>query len=268
MKHQSTILRISLVTLFLVSVLGAKAQDISTPDQLTEVTGADAGAKSNAIFCFEGDSFTLTATTDAGNGQTFETFKWERQHYDGTLEELPGTTNILTNTAGLEPGYYTFYVTGNVANDAGANPDVICSADPETFTVYVLPPLNVTLSVAGNNGNLLYCENDLPEDLVLSANVVKDPAHDVPETFTYKYQWYKASGTDAAQPISSATSATYTINEANDAAAGSFKYSLVVSLEVKDTCSYNSLDSATEGSVDIIVTPKPGKPTITITPNP
>jgi len=261
MKMKTTILQSSIIAMLLLGFTSLKAQ-ISSPDGLN-VSGDD---KSKAIFCYQGDTFTLRATTDAGNGQTFDSFKWEREHNnDGSLTEVQnGSSQTLANTGSLEPGYYTFWVTGHVTNDQGTNPDVVCSADPETFTVYVLPPLNVTVLPSGNNGNLLYCSNDLPDDLVLTANVVQDPTHAVSEEFTYKYQWYKAEGIGTPQAITGATNQTYTINDTNDATAGTFQYSVIASLEIKDACQYNSLESATNGSVDIIVTPKPTKPSISI----
>lgn len=208
----------------------------------------------NAVLCQGTGNVTLTASTDAGGGMTYDANGYTWIDVNGGNTTLPDKTNaILLNN--LAPGYHTYRVMGTVTSTA------TCTADFEEFTIYVLPPLTISIASSGNAVSNIYCTDNLPTSVLLSATV--SPGTPVTEAFGYNYQWYQVEGaTETA--IAGATSSTYSVE---NLAQGNIKYKVKATFKVLTACTYDSSTNATGGAVEIIVKPKPTKPVITLSMN-
>lgn len=219
--------------LFLITTLTsiAKAQTVSSLNDLA--------ANTKGVYC-PTDAVKLSANS------TGTTFTWKR--YQGTT--VSGTPTTLTqNTADIvdnptAPGYYTYVSIGLNAQSCESE-----ASDPTI--VYVLPA--ITASITSNMPTSSYCNTQVPTTLTLTATAGE--ATTVPETFAYTYQWYKSGN-----PITGATSATYTLNNTNDAAVGTNAYTVKINYQIKACTETES------NSVNLTVTAAPTKPVVTITP--
>lgn len=211
---------------------------------------ADFAQPVNEVVC-EGLTVTLTASTDAGGGLVYDPDKYEWIDVTNGNTQVAETSNTLVLN-GLLPGMHTFRVRGTVTSES------TCTGEFEEFTFYVLPALDVTIASSGDANGNIFCSDELPLTIQLTAAVTPKTA--VTEVFGYTYQWYKVEGgTETA--ISGSTSASYTVG-AN--ALGTATYKVVTAYRVDGTCVFDS-SASSAGAVNIIVKPRPVKPTITFT---
>lgn len=156
----------------------------------------------------------------------------------------------------------------------------------QEFTVYVLAPLSLT--VTSSSAIEEFCADDMPTDYVFTAAASFDPTVNFNsqtdltsptlENFDLTFNWYKiADGATldvaTATPIktTSTTSATTqddydfnTTDDPNALATGSWNYYVTVSYNIKGYGPFTGVLGGTTDLTLIKVTPKPGKPTITI----
>lgn len=296
MKKTMTTLKAGLVGLILTAGFSASAQLIS-PNNPATLQPPLSGTGTEAIFVYGGTGFTLTASTtstgDGGqSGITFTDFDWLFRNSSGGGDAVSslasatatpgGTVNSQLNVTGLAPGFYTFIAQGITDGE-------VCSSEPEEFTVFILAPLSLTVT-SGGDASILYCTDDMAAntltvtaayDAGVSWNTETNLSAENPALgdFELRYRWYKvADGTtfDAgtATPIRENTPSTntaqdtYTFDIANDTEVGAWNYYVAVDYTVKASGPYvNALGGMSTPTV-IEVTPKPGKPTITIQANP
>lgn len=208
----------------------------------------------DAVLCQGTGNVTLTATTDAGGGMNYDANGYTWIDVNGGNTTLPDKTNAIL-LSNLTPGYHTYRVMGTVTSTA------TCTADFEEFTIYVLPALNISIASSGNAVSNIYCTDNLPASVLLSATV--SPTTPVSETFGYNYQWYQVAGATETE-IAGATSSTYSVTNLSQ---GNIKYIVRATFKVLSSCTYDSSTNASGGAVEIIVKPKPTKPVITLSMN-
>ncbi len=290
MKCTIKMLKTGLVALFLLAGLTVSAQQLISSTDQTKLRPPLSGTGTETIFAHENTSFRLTASTTSSStdGQadiTFDNIKWYFKNDAGGFGDLPdlnlttatvsGTANSQLTLNGLKPGFYTFMAVGETAGE-------VCVTEPEEFTVFVLPPLTVTLS--SDLQSNIYCQDDLPptSNNTLTASVSFDATHSLNTQTPYsstnptlgdfelRYRWYKVTenGTLDIQatplaihtPSANTTTDTYNVVETE---LGRWKYYVVVDYTVKNSGPYQTVLGG--GTPTIIeVTPKPGRPTITI----
>ena len=296
MKRKMTRLKASLVGLILITALNASAQLISQTSPGT-LQPPLSGTGTEAIFVHGGTGFTLTASTtstdDGGqSGIAFTDFDWLFRNSTGggdavssltSASAVPGgTVNSQLNVTGLTPGFYTFIAQGITDGE-------ICSSEPEEFTVFVLAPLSVALTLGGE-GSVLYCMDDMAANM-LTATAAFDAAvswntetnltaeNPALADFELRYRWYKVADGMAfdigtAAPIAERTPSTnttedfYSFDIVNDTEVGKWNYYVAVDYTVKTSDPYTNALGGVSTPTIIEVTPKPGKPTITIQANP
>ncbi|MBC9797354.1 hypothetical protein [Sinomicrobium weinanense] len=292
MKRFEKLLKNGLVTLFLVCSVPAFAQ-IVAPSPVTPIGipgDLTVGSITNntlpvttindAVLFYNpatsGPSLTLTASLDDGLGNTFTAYQWHTIiTTDGTTE----TENLITGEATqnltltqLTPGYHKYRVYGLV--DDGS---VICqSGDFEDIILFVLSPLTVETTFNANGNPLAYCSTDVPatpiELSVTSLNVdytANTNGYPNPDgnDFEVTYTWFAVKDADTANPIDLATSAdTYAVTLTDP---GTYTFYVEVEYVVKDKGSRDYVTYTTtvqDGAADlqIVVSPTPGAPTITI----
>lgn len=233
MKQKSITHRLFFILLFLLAGNTLKAQVAAL---------SDLSPGTLAAYC-PLDQVKLTA---ASTGAV--SYVWKR--YVGTTATgaattLAGTTANLID-APTVPGYYTYVSTGS-------NADGCESTVSDPVTIYMLPGITASI-VSSSPGTTQYCSTQIPAALTLTATAGKAQA--VPETFVYKYQWYKTG-----VAITNATASTYTINSTTDAVVGTnIAYTVRVTYQIK-ACAETTSNAI---NFDVIATPT--KPVITITP--
>lgn len=173
----------------------------------------------------EGDHISLKIGSSS-TGSDLD-YKWYKQDSTGTKYLIQdGSNSTLTETAS-GAGYYIYQLL--ISNSNQCTSEI---SDP--FKVYVLPPLNPTISASSS----AVCANGT-STATLMANVSNT-------AFSYLYQWM-LNGAD----ISGATSATYTTS-AN--ATSNSSYAVKVSFAIK-----NTVNGTASQNVNIVaVPPKPG----------
>lgn len=295
MKNTMTLLKASLVGLILTTGLSASAQLISLNDPAT-LQPPISGTGTEAIFVYGGSGFTLTATTtstgDGGQeGIAFTDFDWLFRNSAGGGDDVAslnsatatpgGTVNSQLNVVDLAPGFYTFIAQGITDGE-------ICSSEPEEFTVFVLPPLTVDVAFGGAE-SILFCMDDMAANTLTATaafdtdvtwNTETDLTAENPVLgdFELRYRWYKvedgttldiSTATPFAEniPSTNTTENIYTFDEANDTEVGEWNYYVAVDYTVKVSGPYTKALSGVTDPTVIEVTPKPGKPTITIEAN-
>lgn len=289
MKRKMERIKVGLVAVLLIIGVNASAQLIAENEPAT-LQPRLSGSGTEAIFVYGGSGFKLTAsTTSTGEGgaagETFTDFTWLIRNDAGggdgigAIESatavVGGTVNQELTVTDLAPGFYTFIAQGTTEGE-------ICSADPEEFTVFVLAPLTVSITPSGTDD--IYCSDDVPDAKTLTATASYDASVDFNEqtnltaptldAFELRYRWYKvedgsALDLETATPFATNTPSTnttediYTLNSTNDVGVGSWNYYVVVDYTVK---AFGSAPAVLGGGTPTViqVTPKPGKPTITI----
>jgi hypothetical protein len=83
------------------------------------------------------------------------------------------------------------------------------------------------------------------------------------------YKWYKVDNTSGTRTAVGTNSTSYTVDDAADATATQekkYRYEVEVAYAAKTCGTYKNTATLNDGSTNavITVTPKPGKPTITI----
>lgn len=289
MKKSLFIKLFCLITILSTSQFSALAQRINN----TSVGGLTVSDGVNAVFTHSNTAFKLTAqltssAEDGVAGETFSDFEWSIKNsasgFDGIASIMEGTANAggtansELSISGLSPGYYTF---GAIGKTTGA----ICESPLQEFTVYVLAPLSIF--VTSNSAIQEFCADELPTGFEFTASASFDSA--VPfntqtdltsptlDNFDLVFNWYKvAEGTPfnagSATPIKTTSTSTATTqdvydfdiaNDANALETGSWNYYVTVAYNIKG---YGPFEGALGGTTPTVIkiTPKPGKPTITI----
>ncbi len=277
MKRSFTFLKLFFVCSIMLIAFQSSAQQITSTDQ-TQLNVGPATAtvpafdKTKAIFC-PTNNFTLTASLTDINGNAFATYEWYAVNSAGGADAIAGSTSQSLAIANATPGYHTYRVYG--VEDYGNSQT--CKADAfEDFTVYVLPPLTV-LATVPNSDVLKYCTDNVPgttpatNPIVFTAtsafsgvqNSVSGLTNPTLPDFKIIYTWYKTdlAGTKIGAALQSGISPNYTVAET---VVGSFKYMVEVTYDVKTACPYNAVVTQNNTEAVVTVTPKPGKPTITI----
>lgn len=279
MKKQSLYRFAFLAFILLLSSWQLQAQVIKVPADLTQ-TSTQTGS---SIFCSESANFTLKSSTvdPTDNTTPYKTWAWSEIGTDGTVGALlPGAvaSNEKLAVTGAVPGWHTYQV---VASTGDAN----CPADPVTFTVFVLPPLTVAAAIDQTNSpSLTYCaESGAPTDPTKAINMAATSTfptagiriisglRDLKVTdFELNYKWIRVNNDDnSTTDVATNTTGKYTITDpASTTATGIKKYSykVQVSYAVKSTCAATESTVMSSGTTPavITITPKPGKPVITI----
>lgn len=268
-----------LAVIMLMSAWQLKAQVIKTAADLVGTSTQDG----KTIICSESANFTLKSSTvdPTDNTTPYKTWTWSELGTDGTPGALPSnaipSSEKLTVT-GAVPGWHTYQV---IASTGDAN----CPSEPVTFTVFVLPPLTVAAAIdQANNLSLTYCaESGAPTD---PAKLIKMDAtagfpsggiriiqglRDLKVTdFELNYKWIRVNLADnSTTDVATNTTGTYTISDPASTTATEVKkygYKVQVSYAVKSTCAATEATVMKTGTTpaEITVTPKPGKPVITI----
>lgn len=260
MKGKFTFLKMGLVGLFFTFGAVASAQDIANPGDFSPPLNP---ADVSAIFC-TGENVVLQASLEDENGVAFDSWVWHVPDGSGGHMVSANTTRdlVLTPTE-LESGYNIIRVYGKMGTDQ------CLSDDYDEVTIYVLPSLNVTVST--NTADLIYCETDIPgtgDEIILTASVTENP--DAPESFDLQYQWWKILASDGSGTKINigGNTQSYTLIAGVDDEVGEWIYGVDVTYSVKDACGpYSSFDG-TNGGIDVVVTPTPSAPTITIVSTP
>ncbi|WP_270090323.1 hypothetical protein [Sphingobacterium sp. SYP-B4668] len=231
---------------------------------------------------------TLQASLTDASALTFTSYKWYKMSYDGTTEtptEVTGqTTRDLALTA-LQPGYYKYRVYGLVEDGT-----VLCQSEEfQDIVFFVLRPLAPTAGAA--SGSLPgFCIGDAtPAPLVLDASVAfsavpyQGGSYPNPAVgdFELTYRWYAvkkgdASATQINLPTNTVTddgaANTFTLSDysaLSDPATYHFYVEVQYSEAIKQRDNRpHALWTAQVGGAttpyELIVSPKPGRPSITI----
>ncbi|SIT09699.1 hypothetical protein SAMN05421788_103464 [Filimonas lacunae] len=272
--------------LLLMTALQATAQTVTKPVKVPAdlyVTAAPTkGTSTNdgtTLFCAENSGFTLkSSTTDPVTHATYTGYTWEEQQ-TGAATFGPVTSGTATNETlvitSATPGWHTYRVTAALAGNA-------CPPEPAYYNVYVLPKLVVTASSnKADAASHTYCaENGAPtapaDAITFTGSVAFDGTPNaLPglenltiNDFEVTYTWQKINvATSAATTV--ASTKDYTIVEAATPGATTttqYTYELTAAYSVKACGTYKgtaTLNGSTT-TATVTVTPKPGKPTITI----
>ncbi|SKC03355.1 hypothetical protein SAMN05660841_03761 [Sphingobacterium nematocida] len=218
----------------------------------------------------------------------FTSYRWYKMGYDGTTEtpaEISGqTTRDLALTA-LQPGYYKYRVYGLVEDGT-----VLCQSEEfQDIIFFVLRPLDPTASAAANSlAGFCIGEEASAADLVLNSTVefsaidYQGGSYPNPAVgnFDLAYRWYAVKKGDVSNtkiylqttPVNSTGAAnTFTLSDYTalaDAATYQFFVEVQYSEAIKQRDNReHALWTARVGGdtpYELIVSPKPGRPTITI----
>lgn len=291
MKTTKTLLKTSLAGLFLTLATTIYAQQappapstpISTPDDLhigtindeeTEVTTV-----TDAVLFYNpsGTSITLSASeTDLVTGLNYTEYIWHRVAQDGTTlgtETETGRTLTLYN---LTPGFYRYRVYGWIDDDG-----VVCQSDEyQDMIFFVLRPLAIT-SEAPTDAIQQFCFGEAPTDpLSLTSTVTfdtavpynTDGAFPNPENtgdFDLTYRWYAINDQAPTTEIAITDPANIDYDLFNAVGTYSFHVEVTYASTIKDRETREHAIWNTQVMVDgeafeLNVTPRPGRPTITI----
>lgn len=240
MNTKFTLVKTVLTLMFAVSALIASAQT-SGPSDATSAPPASASQVAQ-VLCPTATSISIKATAQAG--YTYEWYKLDASGNPTLVQATTSSTYTETLPASNAAGYYKYELVLKNTITQCESP----ASDP--FSIYVLPPLTVT--IANNSGNSLQlCDYAASSaDPVLTANPV--PANG--QTYDYTYQW-----TEAGTALTGANSKTYTVT---DRTVGPHNFNVNVGYALNSTCSTTS--AATDTQVTIYA--QPTKPTITVGP--
>lgn len=212
-----------------------------------------------ATFCHD-QTITLDAT-EFGTGEVYASYKWFLIDEETGAETDLNVDDQILNYSSTEPGYHLFRVEGYSETEQRG-----CYEITEV-AVYVLP--EVTLTEPGDTYE--YCETDAPPTqsgdpansfgqgvITLDADIIDDSAF--PDTYEYRYQWYKTNADGTEFSISGATSSTYDVGSMDTHTnLGEWNYHVSISYEVNDGGCEEDFLMAT-----ITVTEAPEKPVIEI----
>lgn len=230
-----------------------------------------------------GTSFTLTASEmDEAGENTFTDYAWYPVAAGGTADMTTSLSAVRTlERTNMQPGYHRFRVYGFV-NTAGID----CQSEEyQDFIVFILNPLQPT---ATNVGAITeYCLGDTGT-FELEANVALELPYENADfdnptatELELTYHWFAVLDGDNANPIALTPTATPTAGGTSTAifdfgeltAAGTYTFYVEVaySSAIKDKGARPEGHGFWRASVmngastyEIEVTPRPGRPTITI----
>lgn len=282
----STLIRKSIAGLLLIISFNAAAQSITkpvkTPADLYVTADPTKGTSTNTgttLFCAESAGFTLkSSTTDLVTGAAYSSYTWEEQQTNsttfGSVTNGSATQESLTVT-NASPGWHTYKVTVTVSGNA-------CPPDPAYYNVYVLPKLTVTaVSNKPDAASHTYCaENGAPTDpasaitftgtvaFETTPNALPNLENLTVSDFEIVYTWNKINVATSAATVVGNTK-DYTITEAATPGATTttqYTYELTAAYQVKTCGTYKGTATLSGGgtTATVTVTPKPGKPTISI----
>lgn len=284
------VIRTGIFTCFMAALLMLCALHVSaqTPAKVktpAELSVGDDPAKGTStstgttLFCADQSGFTLKSSTTDPNSSlavSYTNWAWQELDVSGNPAALPATAtpnNEKLVVASATPGWHTYQV---IASTGTAE----CPADPVIFTVYVLPNLTITAAVdPANNPALTYCAaNGAPTDpakLIKMKSTVAfaTTPRSLPglkdyqlSDFEVKYTWTKIDVT-TNDKTTVGTDADYTVADPASTTSGvekKFKYTVQAVYSVKGCSDYIATTQFNGSDAIITVTPKPGKPVITI----
>ncbi|HEY1024220.1 MAG TPA: hypothetical protein VGE26_03590 [Sphingobacteriaceae bacterium] len=250
------------MSFFLLAGVDASAQITVTGDLQVSPGGT--------VFTHDAATFKLTASGDDSQGVTYTKFAWAEVNAAGGGTPIGGQESAELQLSNVTPGYHIYRVQG-IKNNGD---DVICNGDWADFTVYVLPRLKVMATIP-NATILKYCADAVPssgganEILITAAvtgfddvcNVPKDMPNHTFSEFAYEYKWFRISADNTRTEVAGANESTYSVNTAD---IGSYKYEVQIAFKVNSGTWFGTVAQSNGGDAQIIVAPKPGKPTITI----
>jgi hypothetical protein len=240
MNTKFTLLKTVLTLMFAVSALIASAQT-SGPSDATSAPPVSASQVAQ-VLCPTATSISIKATAQAG--YTYEWYKLDASGNPTLVQATTSSTYTETLPASNAAGYYKYELVMKNSATGCESP----ASDP--FSIYVLPPLTVTIT---NNSAtpLQLCDYAASSaNPQLTANVTAANG----QTYGYTYQW-----TEAGTAISGANSNTYTVT---DRTVGTHSFNVNVGYALNSTCSTTS--ATTPAQVTIYA--QPTKPTITVGP--
>lgn len=254
-----------------------QASDLSVGGDYTKGTSTSTGT---TLFCAENTGFKLKADpVDPLTGATYTGFTWEEQQSGaatfGAVANASGATNAATLTlTSATPGWHTYRVTATVTGN-------VCPPDPSYYTVYVLPKLKVTAeSNKATAAEHTYCEsagapagsNEIKFTGIVAFDGIPNALPGLQaltiSDFEIQYTWTKINNATAATTVVGNTK-DYTVADpaaSTATASAQYTYELSAAYTVKTCGSYkgNATLNGTTTTAVVTVTPKPGKPTITI----
>lgn len=276
-----------LAVFLLCSCIGVQAQTtkIKTAAELSVSNDPAQGTSTSTgttLFCKEQSGFKLTSSaTDptvptGGTPIPYTSWLWQEIDANGDPVALPSTATAVKEVltvASATPGWHTYQVIAST----GASE---CPADAVIFTVYVLPDLTITSAVDPSSPELKYCAaNGAPTGtnaikltstvaFATAPNKVKGLRDLTLNDFDLTYTWSKEEVGVAGSKVDVGTTADYTVTEAAVTTTGGadrkFTYSVKVTYTVKACGDYVATTQSGANPAVITVTPKPGKPVITI----
>lgn len=296
MKKSNFLLKISMLSLFLtIATLVAYAQTTPLPTTPVTVnadlkTGMlnDLGAavlNADAVLFLnptDGTSFTLTASEmDEAGENTFTDYAWYPVAADGTANTTTSLSSVRTlSRADMQPGYHRYRVFGFVNT-----PGIDCQSDEyQDFIVFILNPLSPTATETsaitefclGDTGTISLTANVNFAGTYQNADFSNPDADD----FHLTYNWYAVLDGNTAAPIAlgsastingATSSLTFDYDDLDEAGTYTFYVEVEYSSAIKDKGSrgvnhgFWRADVQSGGSAyELVVTPKPGRPTITI----
>lgn len=279
-----TMVKRSMAALLVFTALQVNSQSINKPVKLPadlyvggDATKGTSTSTGTTLFCAENTGFTLKAgTTDPVTGATYTGYTWEEQQTGstsfGTVANGTATSETLVISSAT-PGWHTYKVTATLSGNA-------CPPEPNYFTVYVLPKLKVTAesNKTDATSHTFCAETGAPADaankITFTGTAVFDGTPNAlpglealtAGDFELTYTWTKING---ATTTTVATTKDYTLADAATTGATTtqqYTYELTVAYAVKSCGTYKAtgtLNGSTT-TATVTVTPKPGKPTITI----
>jgi hypothetical protein len=227
MKKRFPILTPVLIALMLMVTTVASAQVASGPSDATTAAPTDSTAVAKVLCA--GTDISMSAPKDGA--ADFAKYHWYKIDTNGDKQEVTAITGRTYTETPTTAGYYKYVVVTENANGC-------TSPLSDVFSVYVLPPLSVTITTPTSS----MCA-EAANSTVLTAEVT-------PTGYAVNYQWTR-NGT----VISGATSSTYTVT--GETTAATLTYGVKVTYAIKPSC------PATD-THDIVITPVPTKPTITV----
>lgn len=234
-----------------------------------------------------GPSVVLTASDDDGAGNDFDAYQWYNITYNSGVDSgdenlISGATSKTYNPTDLAPGYHKFRVYGVVTDGA------TCQSDEyEDIILFVLPPIDVVAEHTLNGSATLdYCEDNVPTgaDTIelsiasLTANYTGNTngyTHPAGNDFEFTYQWYYSlnGGAKVAMGTAGTTNTTQIVNDATTGipttpGTYTFYVDIEYTIKPKGARTYvtytGEVQDAGGNIVEVVVTPIPGSPAITI----
>jgi hypothetical protein len=279
-----TTIRKGIAGMAILFALQSNAQTIHTAADLSknsnDPTQGTSTSDGTTLFCAENTGFILTSTKKDPGGTDYTSYDWKEIQTDGSAGAVangapdPANLNKLVITSAT-PGWHTYQVIASV----GA---AVCPADPVLFTVYVLPKLTITAKTTKPDAaSVTFCaQTGAPTNTNAIVFNSTSAFETTPQAllglptlaitdFELKYNWYKVDNTSGTRTAVGTNSTSYTVDDPADATATAvkqYRYEVEVAYAAKTCGTYKNTATLNDGTTTavITITPKPGKPTITI----